>query len=56
MAATRLRLRVSSVFIPTGSATLVSGHGGREKIVELAGIDASPPERRPASSVRKEKP
>jgi uncharacterized protein len=41
-----LRLLAERLDLPGASVTLVSGHSGRDKIVELAGIDAAEAERR----------
>jgi uncharacterized protein len=41
-----LRLLAERLDLPGGSVTLVSGLSGRDKIVELAGIDAAEAERR----------
>jgi len=41
-----LRLLAERLDLPGGSVTLVSGPTGRDKIVELAGIDAAEAERR----------
>jgi uncharacterized protein len=51
-----VRLIAEAVSLPTDAVTLVSWHGARDKIVELAGIDASLTERRLASAARKEQP
>jgi uncharacterized protein (TIGR00251 family) len=41
-----LRLLAERLDLPGGSVTLVSGPSARDKIVELAGIDAAEAERR----------
>ena len=41
-----LRLLADVLALPRSSVSLVSGHGGREKIVELAGLDRAETERR----------
>ena len=41
-----VRLLADRLELPRHSITLVSGHGKRHKIVELAGIDAAEAERR----------
>ncbi|HYY02687.1 MAG TPA: DUF167 domain-containing protein [Gaiellaceae bacterium] len=51
-----VRLLAEVASLPAGAVTLVSGHGGREKIVELAGIDASLMERQLTSAAGKEHP
>jgi uncharacterized protein YggU (UPF0235/DUF167 family) len=47
---TRLRVRVSPgsrrVGVPRRSVALVSGHGAREKVVELEGVEPAEVERR----------
>jgi uncharacterized protein (TIGR00251 family) len=40
--------------VPRASVTLVSGHGGRDKIVELAGITEADVEARLVSAERKD--
>jgi uncharacterized protein YggU (UPF0235/DUF167 family) len=49
-----VRLIATAVSVPTDAVRLVSGHGGRDKIVELAGIDATLTERRMGSAAGKE--
>jgi uncharacterized protein len=49
-----VRLIAAAASVPPDSVTLVSGHSGRDKIVELAGIDATLTERRLASAAGKE--
>jgi uncharacterized protein len=51
-----VRLIADAVAVPMDAVTVVSGHGGRDKIVELAGIDRSLTERRLTSAARKEQP
>jgi uncharacterized protein len=41
--------------LPRTSVTLVSGHGARDKIVELAGIDPLEIDRRLSSAAEKER-
>ena len=41
-----LRLLADALSVPRDALTLVSGHGGRHKIVELAGLGPSQIERR----------
>jgi uncharacterized protein (TIGR00251 family) len=41
-----VRLLARELELPRGSVTLVSGHGGRDKIVEVAGIDIDEAQRR----------
>jgi uncharacterized protein (TIGR00251 family) len=49
-----VQLIATAVSVPPQSVRLVSGHRGRDKIVELAGIDATLTERRLASAAGKE--
>jgi uncharacterized protein (TIGR00251 family) len=49
-----VRLIATAVAVPPDAVSLVSGHGGRDKIVELAGVDATVTERRMASAAEKE--
>jgi len=45
-----VRLLSEVLAVPRGAVTLVSGHGGRDKIVELAGLGPGLVERRLASA------
>ncbi len=45
-----VRLLADTLGLPRTSITLVSGHGGRDKIVELAGVDPLEIERRLVSA------
>ena len=45
-----LRLLAETLALPRTAVTLVSGHGGREKIVELTGVGPALIERRLASA------
>jgi uncharacterized protein YggU (UPF0235/DUF167 family) len=45
-----LRLLAEALTLPRAAVTLVSGHGGREKIVELTGIGPTLIERRLSSA------
>ncbi len=45
-----LRLLAEALAVPRESLTLVSGHSGRDKIVELAGLGPAVVERRLASA------
>jgi uncharacterized protein YggU (UPF0235/DUF167 family) len=45
-----LRLLAETLALPRAAFTLVSGHGGREKIVELTGMGPALTERRLASA------
>ena len=49
-----LDLLSDTLSLPRGSVSLVSGHGGRDKIVELAGITEAELESRLASAERKD--
>jgi uncharacterized protein (TIGR00251 family) len=49
-----VRLIAHSVSVSRDAVTLVSGHGSRDKIVELAGIDLSRVERRLGEATTKE--
>lgn len=50
-----VRLLADTLSVPRAAVTLVSGHGGRDKIVELAGLGPSQIERRLSSAVGKER-
>ena len=41
-----LRLLADALSVPRARVALVSGHGGRDKVVELTGIDADETDRR----------
>jgi uncharacterized protein YggU (UPF0235/DUF167 family) len=41
-----LRLLADALAVPRGSLALVAGHGDRDKLVELTGLDADEIERR----------
>jgi uncharacterized protein (TIGR00251 family) len=41
-----LRLLAETLAVPRARVALVSGHGGRDKVVELTGIDAAETDRR----------
>jgi uncharacterized protein (TIGR00251 family) len=49
-----VRLLSRTLAVPPASVTVVSGHGVRDKIVELAGIDAAEAERRLAEARARE--
>lgn len=36
-----VRLLASALAVPPGAVALVAGHGGRDKVVELRGLDAA---------------
>ena len=50
-----VRLLAETLSIPRDAVTLVSGHGGRDKIVELAGLGPAQIERRLSSAAGKER-
>jgi len=50
-----IRLLADTLAVPRATVTLVSGHGGRDKIVELAEADPSEIERRLASAAGEER-
>jgi uncharacterized protein len=50
-----VRLLADTLSLPREAVTLVSGHGARDKIVELAGIGPSQIERRMTSAAEKER-
>jgi uncharacterized protein len=49
-----VRLLADTLAVPRDSVTLVSGHGARDKIVELAGVEPEQIERCLASAAAKE--
>jgi len=51
-----LRLLAETLALPRTALTLVSGHGGREKIVELTGIGPALIDRRLASATKAVRP
>jgi hypothetical protein len=51
-----VRLLAETLSVPRHAVTLVSGHGARDKIVELAGLDPAQIERRLSSAAGKERP
>ena len=51
-----VRLLADTLSVSRSSVTLVSGHGGRDKIVELTGIAPDRVERRLTAAARKEQP
>ena len=51
-----LRLLAETLALPRTALTLVSGHGGREKIVELTGMGPALIERRLASAAKALRP
>jgi hypothetical protein len=51
-----LRLLADTLALPRTALTLVSGHGGREKVVELTGMGPALIERRLASASKAVRP
>ena len=51
-----LRLLAETLALPRTALTLVSGHGGREKVVELTGVGPALIERRLASATQGVRP
>ena len=49
-----VRLLAETLSLPREAVTLVSGHGARDKIVELTGIDPTQIERRLSSAAGKD--
>src|SRR5712691_8138506 len=49
-----IRLLAEALSLPPEAVTLVSGHGARDKIVQLAGLDPTQIERRLSSAAGKE--
>src|SRR5947207_13284393 len=49
-----VRLLADTLAVPRDSVSVVSGHGSRDKIVQLTGIDSSKIERRLASAAGEE--
>ena len=50
-----MRLLAETLSLPRESVTLVSGHGARDKIIELEGIEPAQIERRLSSAAGKER-
>ena len=50
-----VRLLADTLALPRTSVTLVSGHSGRDKIAELAGLEPGDVERRLSSAAGKER-
>ena len=50
-----VRLLAETLALPPASVRLVSGHGARDKIVELAGVDPGEIDRRLSSAAGKER-
>jgi len=51
-----IRLLAETLSLPRDAVTLVSGHGARDKIVQLAGLDPTQIERRLSSAAGEERP
>jgi len=49
-----VRLLAETLSLPRGAVTLVSGHGARDKVVRLDGLDQTQIERRLQSAAEKE--
>ena len=49
-----VRLLAETLSLPRGAVTLVSGHGARDKVVRLDGLDGTQIERRLQSAAGKE--
>jgi len=49
-----VRLVAATLSLPRDAVTLVSGHGARDKIIQLAGLDRTEIERRLASAAGEE--
>ena len=50
-----VRLVAETLSLPRDAVTLVSGHGARDKIIQLAGLDQTEIERRLTSAAEKER-
>jgi uncharacterized protein (TIGR00251 family) len=50
-----VRLLAETLSVPRAAVTLVSGHGARDKIVELAGVEPEQIERRLSAAAGKER-
>ena len=50
-----VRLLADALSLPRDAVTLVSGHGARDKIVQLAGLDSTQVERRLSTAAGKER-
>ncbi|HEX9378816.1 MAG TPA: DUF167 domain-containing protein [Gaiellaceae bacterium] len=50
-----VRLLADKLSLPRDAVTLVSGHGARDKIVQLAGLDSTQVEQRLATAAGKER-
>ena len=50
-----VRLVAETLSLPRDAVTLVSGHGARDKIIQLAGLDQTQIEQRLAAAAEKER-
>jgi len=50
-----VRLLADALSLPRDAVTLVSGHGARDKIVQLAGLDSTQVERRLSTAAGKDR-
>ena len=50
-----VRLLADALSLPRDAVTLVSGHGARDKVVQLAGLDSTQVERRLSTAAGKER-
>jgi uncharacterized protein (TIGR00251 family) len=50
-----VRLLADALALPRDAVTLVSGHGARDKIVKLAGLDSTQVERRLSTAAGKDR-
>jgi len=50
-----VRLLADTLSLPRDAVTLVSGHGARDKVVQLAGLDSTQVERRLATAAGKDR-
>jgi uncharacterized protein (TIGR00251 family) len=50
-----VRLLADAVSLPRDAVTLVSGHGARDKIVQLAGLDSTQVDRRLVAAAGKDR-
>jgi uncharacterized protein (TIGR00251 family) len=50
-----VRLLADALSLPRDAVTLVSGHGARDKIVKLAGLDSTQVERRLSTAAGKDR-
>jgi len=50
-----VRLLADALSLPRDAVTLVSGHGARDKVVQLAGLDSTQVERRLSTAAGKDR-